>query len=66
MMTVKTIFKEASTIGYLTNNMKADIEQLCAPETNLSGEEFKYLDLLMGAIFTGEISQTTVPTKLQA
>ena len=54
-MTVQTIFQEASKTGHLTDEMKADIEQLCAPETELSEEEHLYLDLLMGAIFSGEI-----------
>ena len=54
-MTVKIIFQEATKTGRLTNKMKADIEQLCAPQTELSREEYMYLDLLMGAIFSGEI-----------
>lgn len=54
-MTLKQIFQKAQMTGHLTNNMKAKIEQICAPEIKLSREEYVYLDLLMGAIFTGEI-----------
>lgn len=54
-MNLKQIFQTAQVTGYLTNKMKARIEQVCAPETQLSSEEYLYLDLLMGAIFSGEI-----------
>ncbi|VEP18145.1 conserved hypothetical protein [Hyella patelloides LEGE 07179] len=54
-MTLKIIFQNAQKTGHLTNNMKTAIENLCAPETQLSCEEYVYLDLLMGAIFAGEI-----------
>lgn len=54
-MTLKNIFQEASKTGYLTNNMKSEIERICAPNTELSSEEYEYLDLLMGTIFSGEI-----------
>lgn len=54
-MTIKQIFQKAQITGQLSNKMKAQIEQICAPESKLSKEEYLYLDLLMGAIFTGEI-----------
>lgn len=54
-MTLKQIFQKARLTGCLSHRMKAEIEVICAPESNLSREEYVYLDLLMGAIFAGEI-----------
>ena len=54
-MNLKQIFQKSRITGYLTNKMKAEIELICAPENQLSSEEDFYLDLLMGAIFSGEI-----------
>ena len=55
-MNLKQIFQKSQLTGHLSNKMKAKIEQICAPETELSSEEYVYLDLLMGAIFSGEIN----------
>jgi hypothetical protein len=54
-MSIKQIFQKAQVTGQLSNKMKVQIEQICAPDSQLSKEEYLYLDLLMGAIFSGEI-----------
>ena len=56
-MTIKRIFQISQIRGYLTDQMKAEIEKVCAPEASLSNEDDFYLELLMGAIFSGEIRQ---------
>lgn len=55
-MSLKEIFKQALRDGYLNPMLKAEVMQICHPDSVLSAEDRLYLDRLMGAILTGEIA----------
>ena len=60
-MTIEEIVNQALQDGYLTPVMEAEVGRLCDTSSELSVEEYMALDLLMGALLTGEV--VAVPRK---
>ncbi|WP_330204183.1 late competence development ComFB family protein [Cyanobacterium sp. Dongsha4] len=57
-MDIEKIVEQALETGYLTPSMEAEVGRLCDASGELSAEEYKALDKLMGALLTGEITAT--------
>jgi len=57
-MDIEKIVEQALETGYLTPSMEAEVGRLCETSGELSAEEYKALDKLMGALLTGEITAT--------
>ncbi len=57
-MNIEKIVDQALHAGYLTPSMEAEVARLCEATSELSPEEYKALDKLMGALLTGEIVAT--------
>jgi hypothetical protein len=55
-MSLKEIVKHALQAGYLTSNLKAEVIEFCDSEVALSSEDDTQLEMLLGAILTGEVS----------
>ncbi|KKI98674.1 late competence development ComFB family protein [Prochlorothrix hollandica] len=61
MSSIEKIVDQALRDGYLTPAMEAEVGRICDTASELSIEEYMALDLLMGALLTGEI--VAVPRK---
>ncbi len=57
-MDIEKIVEQALETGYLTPSMEAEVGRLCEASGELSADEYKALDKLMGALLTGEITAT--------
>ena len=57
-MNIEKIVDQALQAGYLTPSMEAEVGRLCEVSNELTPEEYKSLDKLMGALLTGEIVAT--------
>jgi hypothetical protein len=57
-MNIESIVEQALQAGYLTPSMEAEVGRLCEISTEVTPEEYKALDKLMGALLTGEIVAT--------
>ena len=57
-MNIEKIVDQALQAGYLTPSMEAEVGRLCEVSTELTADEYKALDKLMGALLTGEIVAT--------
>jgi len=57
-MDIEKIVEQALETGYLTPSMEAEVGRLCETSGELSADEYKALDKLMGALLTGEITAT--------
>lgn len=57
-MNIEKIVEQALETGYLTPTMEGEVGRLCEASGELSAEEYKALDKLMGALLTGEIMAT--------
>ena len=57
-MNIENIVDQALEAGYLTPSMEAEVGRLCEMSTELTPEEYRALDKLMGALLTGEIVAT--------
>ena len=55
-MQLSQLICQALQSGRITTELETEIGRICDPEFNLSAEEEFYLDRLMGAMLTGEIS----------
>ncbi len=55
VMSIEKMVEQALQDGYLTQAMKAEVEQICNNTSLLSNEEYIALDRLMGALLTGEV-----------
>jgi hypothetical protein len=54
-MSIQAIVEQALQDGYLTPAMEAEVGRICDTASELSIEEYRALDQLMGALLTGEI-----------
>ncbi|MGK7872280.1 MAG: late competence development ComFB family protein [Xenococcaceae cyanobacterium] len=54
-MSIEKIVEQALKDGYLTPTMEAEVGMMCDTASELSLEEYKALDRLMGALLTGEV-----------
>ncbi|MEG3437572.1 late competence development ComFB family protein [Pannus brasiliensis CCIBt3594] len=54
-MSIKEIVEQALREGYLTPSMEAEVGRVCDTAGELSIEEYRSLDRLMGALLTGEV-----------
>ena len=57
-MNIEKIVDQALQAGYLTPSMEVEVGRLCEVSTELTSEEYRALDKLMGALLTGEIVAT--------
>lgn len=57
-MDIEKLVKQALEVGYLTPSMEAEVGKLCEVSNELTPQEYKALDQLMGALLTGEIVAT--------
>ncbi len=57
-MNIEKIVDQALDAGYLTPSMEAEVGKLCEISSELSSQEYRALDKLMGALLTGEIVAT--------
>jgi hypothetical protein len=55
-MQLSKLVCQALQSGYINTELKSEIGRICAPEYDLSAEDDFYLDRIMGAMLTGEIS----------
>jgi hypothetical protein len=55
-MQLSKLVCQALQNGYINTELKSEIGRICAPEYDLSAEDDFYLDRIMGAMLTGEIS----------
>jgi hypothetical protein len=54
-MSIQQIVEQALQEGYLTPSMEAEVGSVCDSAGELSIEEYRALDRLMGALLTGEV-----------
>jgi hypothetical protein len=54
-MSIQKIVEQALRDGYLTPSMEAEVGRVCDAAGELSSEEYRSLDRLMGALLTGEV-----------
>ena len=57
-MDIEKIVTQALEVGYLTPSMEAEVGKLCEVSNELTPQEYKALDKLMGALLTGAIVAT--------
>ena len=60
-MSIQKIVEQALQDGYLTPTMEAEVGRICDTLSELSIEDYMWLDKLMGALLTGEV--VAVPRK---
>ncbi len=60
-MSIQKIVEQALQDGYLTPAMEAEVGRICDTLSELSIEDYMWLDKLMGALLTGEV--VAVPRK---
>jgi hypothetical protein len=54
-MSIQKIVEQALQEGYLTPSMETEVARVCDENAELSLEEYKALDRLMGLLLTGEV-----------
>lgn len=54
-MEIQAIVTQALRDGYLTSTMETEVGKICERASELSVEEYKALDRLMGALLTGDV-----------
>lgn len=60
-MSIQQIVEQALRAGYLTPTMEAEVGRICEGASELSMEEYRSLDRLMGSLLAGEV--VAVPHK---